>query len=234
MAISFLQRPNNQFTSAQASLQTNITAMTAGSVLVVFGIVDNATGITSITVTDSAGDTYTVGVNLTVVAIAGGTADFFYGAFFAPTTGATFVKVTYNGGTSPTFGSLVVWEIAGLTSATFDKTARANGLNGTNPDSGSSGTLSASAEAAICYVGIVNTMTGGSAGTGWSNFSVIPNIGDAYEERVVASNAAINGTATAPAGSGDWESHLITIMSASVVPDMPYQPNYQRAPILAQ
>jgi hypothetical protein len=211
MAISFLQRTSNSFGTAQASLQTNITATTAGSIVVVFGIVDNATGITSITVTDSAGDTYTIGLGLTTEAI--GPAYFFYGAFFAPTTGTTFAKVTYNGGTSPTFGGLVVWEIAGLTNAAFDKFVRANGLNGTNPDSGSSGTLSASAEAAICYVGIVNTMSGGSAGTGWSNFNIVTALGDAYEEMVVSSNAAINGTMTAPAGSGDWESHLITVMS---------------------
>lgn len=67
-------------------------------------------------------------------------------AFLSPTTGTTSVTLTLTGGVQ--FIHLAIWEIAGLSSKTFDQVAHANGLQVT---SATTGTLAQANEVGIAY-----------------------------------------------------------------------------------
>jgi hypothetical protein len=210
MAISFLQRHNNAVAGGSPTLSSvtvTISATAAGSVLMIAGAGGGSGTTTGVTITDSAGDTYTPAVPFTAgTTFSGGF--YFAGAFLAPSTGVTTVTVTLTGNNNAV--DCFVWEVAGLTNPAIDKHPSAEGLNGVNPDSGSTGTLSAADEAAICYVGVSSSVTG-TAGTGWANLTVNAN-GDAGEDRITAATTAINGTINDTA-TGDWCALAVTVMS---------------------
>jgi hypothetical protein len=216
MAISVVQHGQASSGTSISSLQANISATAAGSVLVVIGMFDAGAGVTSITVTDSAGDTYTADVGPTV-AIQNTNAKYFSGHFVA-TTGTTFAKVTYNGGT-PGFGDFVVWEVAGIPTPTPDKFQVDNGTGavpGTHTTGTATGTLAAANEACFCYAlcsGAFAAVTAGNGG--WTHATDITNTGGAFEDQVVSSNASITGEFISGGTAGNWDEYTFTFRDAT-------------------
>jgi hypothetical protein len=216
MAISFLQITELSSTSNAATSATlNFSSTTsAGSVVVVCALPNigvNAGALpTSFTFSNSKGDAFTdsglgflnsAGWATNVQTVAQ------IGAFLTCTTGANAFKVAFNGGTP---GGYTIWayEIAGLTSAKFDKfvsaTATASAFS-----SGSTGTLSTAAEAAIGIGASDASATAtGSGWTGGQGSTVGSNTGDGAnidligtlaEHQVTAATTAITATGTSTA-----------------------------------
>lgn len=219
MAISFVQINKNDFTVSSATFALSFSSgTTAGSIIVVAGSFDNTT--TGVTLSNGHSDTVTDSgkglVNDTVSNIRT-----FVKAFFTPTTGTTTITATYSG-TNPTFGDLFIWEIAGLTSAAFDKVAEANATGGTS-SSGSTGTLSSSAEAAIAFgaTGGAFSVKGASWTTGQGS-TVGTNAGDGItthttslgEHQVVSATTALTGDGTLTS-SVDYTMWCATFNSAA-------------------
>ena len=207
MTATFVQAAKLSSIGTPASLTATFGAgTTAGNFVVVASSMSRAA--TSITITNNSnpGDTVT-----SVTALfddVGSGAKSTIQVFLAPTAGSTAFLATFAG--SPTVGEIYIWEFSGLASPLVDKAVHASGTAAT-ADSGSSGTLSSSDQAAIGY----GVTTGGfsSAGAGWSVVAgdgISPQTSDIGEHRVVASNTAINATS---ASSGTWIMHLATFMS---------------------
>lgn len=206
MAISFLQRNKGDFGASSSTLAVAFASgVTAGSIIVAAGSFGDTA--TTVSIADGKGDTQSVVLATFDDATIG--ARGWCRAFYAPTATAITITATYSGGTNPTFGDMVIWEIAGLTNATSDKAVHAPGTAAT-ADSGTTGTLSASAEAAIGFGFTTAAMT--AAGASWSNAQITTTTGSLGEERVLAATTAINGTA---ASGGTWNMMCCTFMSTA-------------------
>jgi hypothetical protein len=200
MAISYVQIDKGDFLGASASTAVTFNSgTTAGSIIVVVAACDDV--VTGITITNNNSDAVTdSGLGLVTF---GTIFKVRCQAFLTPTTGTTTVTATFSG-TNPTYGDLYIWEVAGLTSAVFDKFVSATG-SGTAADSGTTGVLAAADEAAVAYGGSGGAFA--SPGTGWTTGQgttvgtntgdgINPNTGSIGEHRVTAATTAINGTAT--------------------------------------
>ncbi len=208
MAISFLQFAIGNNGSGGTASATFTNPIAAGSIIAVATVADNGA---TFSFSDGKGDTATdcgqgamnngpVGTTVRVV------------AFLSATAGAQTVTVT----TSGTFCEVAIWEIAGLTSAIFDKAVFTNNLGTSTPTSGSTGTLSSSNEAAIGYgVGNGNFT---AAGSGWTGDSVPTSFGNVTEHQIVSSNAAIAATAAFTQIGPDSQMVCATFMSGSTPP----------------
>lgn len=207
MAISFVQHAvNNAFGTSSASLKVTITASGAGNMLVCAGSFDRGGTLSSIT--DTNGDGIT-----TVIAVTdeGTTWKYFCSAFLTATAGNTDVTVNFS--VNPNFCDMFVWEITGLTSWTKDASPNTHGTNtGTSVDSGATGTLNDSNEAAIAYAADAGAITAG--GTGWTNFTTNGTTGSGGEEQVLSSNSSINGTFSGTANAA-WAALCATFKSGS-------------------
>jgi hypothetical protein len=222
MAISFVQRTNGAFGAAQASLTVNITAMTAGSFLAMAGEFDDAAGVsTNISVKDSGNVAASIIINPTDAP--GIPARYWCAYIPVPTAGATSVTITYSGGNNPAYGDLFIWEIAGIANPIVDKTSSATGT-GLNADSGPTGTLSDSAEAAIAYGGDSNVFTTTPTGN-WTHLA-ISTLGALGEEQVLSANTSIHGTGTTSGPGENWSMLVATFMSAPVLNPVPPQPEW--------
>src|SRR5258708_3539157 len=155
MPITFPQTNNGGFGTAGSSLAVSFASgIAAGSVIVAAG---SCQGLPAgITLADGHGDPVTFGIPLTVDGTIGSL--YFLPAFLTPTTAAQTITATYTGGANPGFGDMFIGKVAGLLSPVFDKAIQA-ASNTVAVDSGSTGSLSASAEAAVGYAfssGILN------------------------------------------------------------------------------
>lgn len=193
MAISFVQHAKIDIVGSSTTATANFTnPIAAGSIIVVMGMFDNAANSLTAATDLGGSPTYSPSGFVLNGAIP---AYSFALAFFSPPTGAQHVTLTYNA--TITYGDFFIWEIAGLTSAQFDKVLTRSDST-TTPTAGSTGTLSAANEAATLYAVSSNTMTG--VGSGWTDDGLTA-YGSQGGERVLASSASINGDATAGAGT---------------------------------
>lgn len=226
MAISF---PQNKQTTSPTTGTTIVAAfpsgIAAGSIIAVAGYFDPAA--TTVTVTNDQGDAITdSGLGLIVVSGIAGVRTYVK-AFLSPTTGAKTVTATFNATIG--FADIGIWEIAGLTGAVFDKVVQATGAT-TSTSSGSTGTLSASSEAAIGWGASNNTFT--VQGSGWA-LDAIDGNGAIHEHQVLSSNASIAATAT-QSGNDAYILWCATFMSGAAPAATPYNPWPLLGPILAQ
>jgi hypothetical protein len=223
MAASFIQINKKDFTSSSASLAVSFSSgTTAGSIILVVGAFD----LNTTSVTLSGGGTVTDSGKGIVTTTAGTGCKSFIKAFFSPTAGTTTITATYSG-TNPTFGDLYIYEIGGLTNATFDKVVQASG-NSATPSSGSTGTLSSATEAAIAYGCTGANFT--TAGSGWSTGQGstvgtnggdgLSTIGSIGEHQVISATTAISGTATG-SGSISFDMWCATVMSSAAAGSQP-------------
>lgn len=210
MAISFPQVKSGDFTATSTSLAVSLTSgIAAGSIIVVAGSIDGL-ATDSISFSDGHSDTVTTIIAPTVPS--GETAlKAFAVAFLAPTTGAQTVTATFSGGSNPGFGDMYVWEVAGLTSPTVDKSPILGGNSATA--SVSSGTLAAAAEAAIAYSSSGNSSTL-IAGNGWTDDGQTVHTGSDGDHQVTASTASLTASWSQGAGS-QWDGLIVTFNSGA-------------------
>jgi hypothetical protein len=209
MALSFTAAANNQTTFSATITCTLPVAVAAGDIVMVSAVGGGGGGVPStFTMSDSSGDTYTDGglgkLNLPWI-----NASARIGAFLNPTVGVTQFTATMNA--SNDFIEIFAWKVSGFVATpTLDKCVQASGT-GTAMDSGSSGTLTNAAEAAIGYCISENGAT--AAGSGWSTGGTnindgISAFGDLGEHRITSATTAINATGTQ--NSGNWTALLLT------------------------
>lgn len=205
MAASFVQISNGGFSTSSASLAVSFSSnVTVGNFVIVAGAFDAAATSVTVTIDGSGGSATDSGVGIINDGSSG--LKSFVQAFFVPTGTSKTVTATYSG-TNPGFGDLYIWEVSGLSNATFDKVAQASAGAA---DSGSTGVLSSATEAAVGY----GCTSGGfsAPGIGWTTgqgSTVGTNAGDGVssftgsigEHRVLSATTAINGTATGAVGT---------------------------------
>lgn len=210
---SFLQRNHNDFAVSSASFSVSfVGGTTAGSIIIVAGNCDPA--VTSVTFDDGKGDTPTTVIPLTADVPQTNPIKYFCAAFLAATAGATTVTVTFHS-VNAGYGEMFIWEGAGLTSPTVDKALDNQGL-GTGPDTGSTGTLAAAVELAICYASSSDHITG--AGSGWTNWIGGGAVGGGGEEQVTSANTALHGTQnTFNINTDRWDILIATFYSGASV-----------------
>jgi hypothetical protein len=218
MAISFTAAANNCTIATVTSITCTLpVAVAAGDIVLVIANCGATTAPTSVTITDGSGDTYT---DSALGSFVGGgtfnTGRFRVGAFLTPTVGTTTFTATMSPANG-NFAEIYAWKVSGIVGTpTLDKAVQANGT-GTTADSGSSGTLTAAAEAAVGYVTVANAVTG--AGSGWSTGGTNINDGiqttssDIGEHRITAATTAIDATCAISSG-GDWLAILLTAFDA--------------------
>src|SRR5882672_7142942 len=201
MAITIRQEKSNQG-GAVATLAVTLTSTTlAGSVVAVAAGMDAAG--TDITFTDDKSDSPTdSGSGL----LTGGTGKSRMAAFLVTTTGAQVFTAHYTG--SPGFTEVVAWEVTGLTSPLFDKHVNATGTSA-SASSGSTGTLSAAAEAGLSYIFCANLMLTGTEGAGWTEDEITAGNGSMIQHIVTAATTAITATGTENP-SGTWDAWAVT------------------------
>jgi hypothetical protein len=224
MAVSFVQITNGGFASPQSSLAVSFNSGTlARSIIVVAGLIQ-FNGKT-VNLSDGHGDGVTdSGQGLVFDPNVGGSGSFsFVQAFFKPTAGTTTITATYGGPSSPSFGDLYLWEIAGYQNAAFDQVAQAQQTNVSSSSSGATGTLAQPVEAAMAYCAIQGSVTG--VGGGWTfgqGSTVGSNAGDGIqattadggEHQVTSTTAPITGTFSTSAAAS-------TITWAFSIKDVP-------------
>src|SRR5258706_5298270 len=200
---SFVQVKTGSWGTSQTSVNAVFNSgVTAGS-CVVIAVVSQSAG--ALTVTNSAGDAATDSGagnisdgNLNNTVIVG---------FFTPTAGVTTFTIHIAGGSS--VGSWYLYEIGGLSSASFDKVAHAT-ATGTAASSGATGTQTNSNDAAIQFFTSYDTITPTTSGFTDDGF-INPADGG---HNVLSSNASITTTA-AIATSNQWIAWAVTIKGTS-------------------
>jgi hypothetical protein len=215
MALSFTAAAKNDIAGGSNTTVTCTlpVAVAAGDVVIVAAFGGGGAGTpASLTISDSSGDTYTDS-GLGLVALGWFTGAYRVGMFLTPTVGVTNFTMTIP--VANEFIEIFAWKVSGFTGTpTKDKVVSASG-NGATADSGSSGTLTDAAEAAIGYVLAENGSN--SAGSGWTIGGTnindgISNLGDLGEHRITSATTAIN--ATAAINSGNWDAVLLTVYDA--------------------
>lgn len=202
MAISVIQRQSNGSTSSTASVTTTLpVGLTAGSILVVGCIFGSGGTFTTLTFSGANTDS-----GQGVVAQGAGTlTKAFVKAFFAPVAGSTNCTVNFSPNTA--FCGLYLFEVAGFTSAAFDRViANKVDVNGTTFTSGSTGTLSAANEYAFAMLQTGSGLLTTDAGNGWSNPTFATSVtsgldttlGFGINDQIVSANTALvySGTNT--------------------------------------
>src|SRR5258706_10817685 len=204
-AVSFVQVKTGSWGTLQTTVSAVFTSgVTAGN-LVVIAIVSQDTTQT-LSVTDSSSDTATDSglgnrndSNLNNTAIVG---------FFTPTAGVTTFTI-HIGSTGSNVGTWYLYEIGGLSSASFDKAVEATGT-GTAASSGATATQTNSNDAAIQFFASYDTITPTTSGFTDDGF-INPADGG---HNVLSSNASITTTATI-ATYNQWIAWAVTIKGTS-------------------
>ncbi len=209
---SFVQVKTGSWGTLQTSVNAVFTSgVTAGNLVVIAIVSQDVTQ--ALTVTDSSSDTATDSglgnkndSNLNNTAVIG---------FFAPTAGVTTFTI-HIGSTGSNVGTWYLYEISGLSSASFDKVVEATGT-GTAASSGATATLTNSNDAAIQFFASYDTIT--STTSGFTDDGFI-NPGDGGH-KVLSSNAALTTTATI-ASSTQWIAWAVTIKGTAAGAAAPF------------
>src|SRR5258706_9316647 len=202
---SFVQVKTGSWGTLQTTVNAAFNSGIAAGSIVVIAVVSQDTS-QALSVTDSAGDAATDSglgnrndSNLNNTAIIG---------FFAPTPGVTTFTI-HIGSTGSNVGTWYLYEISGLSSASFDKAVEATGT-GTAASSGATGTQTNSNDAAIQLFASYDTITPTTGGFTDDGFI---NPADAGHN-VLSSNASITATATI-ASSTQWIAWAVTIKGSA-------------------
>lgn len=189
MALSFVQKQTKDFTSVSSTTVVFGAGVTAGSIILVEVAIN--TGTSSVTVTNTAGDTATdSGLGLTYD---NNSAQACIQAFFAPTAGVTTITLTFTGSST---GHAAIHEFAGFTAGTasFDKTAFANALS-VSCSSGNTATLTQAAEVAVGVATDYSTFTGTTGGFTSDGASSLP-FGSITGYQILSSTSPVAFSAT--------------------------------------
>lgn len=233
MAIAFVIA----WVGAQGNSVTSVTATginTTGANFIAVAVTDNLTLAAVNPVTDSNTNTYQKALGPL------GAGDNVYQYYAeSPTVGASHtITATSSAGSS--FLTLCAAAYSGMaSSSTIDKTQSGTGT-GTSLDSGNTATTSQADE---LLIGNGTVSTGGSvtwsAGASYTNRATVTNAdigGIGYiEERIVAATGAYSAPESLSGGTGGWTALIGTYKAAGAAAVfVPYQPNYLRAPVMAQ
>jgi len=196
VAIGFAQVASATPQSPTATVSVSYpAAQTTGDLnVVVVGWNDTTSTVTS--VTDSAGNTYSLAIGPTTGT--GMRQSIYYAANI--TGGSNTVTVTFNQAAS--FPDVRILEYRGVTA--LDVTAGASGSS-TSANSGSATTTSANE--LIFGADLVATLTA-AAGSGFTSRIITPLDGDIAEDEVVTTAGSYSATATL-SGSGPWVMQLV-------------------------
>ena len=231
MAIAFVQAPDPGASGSGTSLGLAfVSNVTAGNSIIVGCRTGGTTG--TVTVADNLGNTYVQDAEQDQ------TDDLHRAWIFSAhnvTGGACTVTVTVS--VSSTL-RMCIAEYSGLaTSSTLDKTATAQHAASTTPSSGATGTLLIPDELVVgaSTVAADSTYT---AGSGYTRRTSAPsNAGTArmaMEDKIVAATTGVTADWTLGA-STPWAALVATYKAASAAAgQVPYQPQYQSAPVMAQ
>ena len=224
MAISFVQRATNSRGSAGTTLAVSFTnPIAAGSIIAVAGQFD-PTSATSLTGATDKGDSLTdSGLGYISYAAPALT---FVKAFLTATTASQTVTLTYNA--SVGYADIVVWEIAGLTGAGFDKFVNTVST-AANPTSGFTGTLSTANEAAIAFGSSASSFN--TFNTPWAN-NTATGLGSQGAERVLSATTSIQAD-SGPQGGGSCSTWCVTFMSGAGVIVIPPSPISVASPTIS-
>lgn len=199
---TFIQERDQQVTSGKAASVTFNSPPSAGNLLVVYLIWDNA-GIAS--VSDSLGNIYASAVGATRWSNGRYSAQIFY--TINRSSGADTVGVTF-GTTIKSFGIIYAHEYTGvLQAAPIDVTAAAAGTSG----SLNSGAATTSNDTDLLFAGGVSATSVTSPGTGYTARAT--SHGNMSEDRIVS--AAGSYSATASNRSGAWAMQMVAFKGAA-------------------
>src|SRR5258708_9522610 len=205
-AVSFVQVKTGSWGTLQTSVNAVFTSgVTAGNLVVIAIVSQDVTQ--ALSVTDSSSDTATDSglgnkndSNLNNTAVIG---------FFTPTAGVTTFTI-HIGTTGSNVGTWYLYEISGLSTASFDKAVEATGT-GTAASSGATGTQTNSNDAAIQFFASYDTIT--PTTSGFTDDGVI-NPADGGHE-ALSSNASITTTATI-GSSTQWITRAVPTKGTAV------------------
>jgi IPT/TIG domain/Fibronectin type III domain len=191
------------FTAAQAAGDLNV---------VVVGWNDTTATVKS--VTDNAGNTYTLAVGPTIFSGFGTQSIYYAKNIVAAGAGANTVTVTFSA--AAVFADIRIVEYAGADPASpVDVTAAATGTSATS----SSGAVTTSIATDLLFgANLVQTATTGP-GTGFTKRLLTSPDGDIAEDQMVS--AAGSYSATAPVSSGEWIMQMVAFHTATTCSGAP-------------
>ena len=216
MSISRIQVAGNANASNQ-TINVSLSGSSVGDLIIVWGST-GGNSVSTFTISDSAGNTYTPVTGFLNVDLSGGNhaeTDWF-GYCVDAFGGLTSVTVAHNAAGSSTFGSVGIYRSTnGWPGNPVDKIAKGTYITGvTNPfSSGSTGTLTAASEVAIGFMQIAGadavsvTPSGGFTQRDFSAF--LDGRRHFFSDQIVAATTALTFTATLGAAA-DSSGNVVT------------------------
>lgn len=229
MSVLFAQSPtasvNSANTGGATSLTTNWNATpTAGNMLVAAIAWDDSSG-SSLTVTSVGGtgtDTFTLVHKFPGDGVSYAPMSFYYCASCG--AGRTGVELTNSVGTP--FAEMSLWEVSGLTSPVADVIFTGGPVTGATSISGTTPSLSTSAEAAVLAAqnsANYDFPNAFSAGTWTNDYTSIAFSGNAYGHQVTSSTTGLAATLTSK--SANMQFGVVTFRAGGGVATPPFIPN---------
>lgn len=201
MALSFTIQGSGTASSSTYSVTLG-SATLAGDIIMVGSTFGLAANLVSVVATGSF--TQSTGG----IVASGGIGNNFVGAFLSPTAGTTAVTINLD---AVSFGDVFAVVVSGFQAGTcsLDQLARATGTS-TNADSGASGALAQTTEAALGYFGTTQGFSSNSAGPGWTGLADLSFTGGFAEYMATVSSSGIDATAVQSV-SGSWFAWAMTV-----------------------
>ncbi len=194
MALAFVNRDQNTPAfSAASSASTAGISHSAGNLLVVYCFFTNGSGASSITLGDTAGNSYTA-IGSPFTGITGNTMQLHYKANCLGNA-SNVVTATVDAGTSGVF-ALSVRQFSGAATTSVLEASPAS-ANGTGT-AASSGSVTVTATDAIIVAGLFADNDGITAGSGYSadSFDISPTAGSLFADEYHIVTASESATAT--------------------------------------
>jgi hypothetical protein len=216
MAIGYVSFAVNSATTSSSSLAVAISP-TAGNCLIACGVNAHlASGAPTVATTGGTGsDSFTKSLFLNSPSHTGTNADIQVWLLPVVGTGRTGVTITFPSAVA--YCDFHVWQVSGLSNATFDQYAFNDTGTGTSVPmtSGNTPTLSAAAEFCIGY-GTGNNSSGTTAAAPWTYSGHSSGVASSSEYQITASTAAVNTNVQSGTNS-NWSALAATFMSGAAV-----------------